>query len=137
MIKEGSHIGDTYGTISDYLGSDKAASEFLHELGYTGIKVHAAHNSNDARFKDNWNYVVFNDKDLKITDKVRFFRTANGEAYGFTVGGKIYIDPRIARARRGDKDALEQLRTQNEVRVEQGLPTVEEELKEILERGRK
>lgn len=30
------------------------------------------------------------------TDGVRFFRTANGEAYGFTAGGKIYIDPRIA-----------------------------------------
>ena len=29
-------------------------------------------------------------------DHIRFFRTANGEAYGFTVGGKIYIDPRIA-----------------------------------------
>lgn len=29
---------------------------------------------------------------------VRFFRTPNGEAYGFTVGGKIYIDPRIATA---------------------------------------
>ena len=28
---------------------------------------------------------------------VRFFRTADGkQAYGFTVGGKIYIDPRIA-----------------------------------------
>ena len=27
---------------------------------------------------------------------VRYFRTANGEAYGFTVGGKIYVDPRIA-----------------------------------------
>jgi hypothetical protein len=27
---------------------------------------------------------------------VRFFRTSSGEAYGFTVGGKIYIDPRIA-----------------------------------------
>ena len=27
---------------------------------------------------------------------IRFFRTANGEAYGFTVGGKIYYDPRIA-----------------------------------------
>ncbi len=26
----------------------------------------------------------------------RFFRTANGEAYGFTVGGRIYYDPRIA-----------------------------------------
>ena len=96
VIKEGGHIGDTYGTISDYLGSDKAASEFLHDLGYTGFKMHAAHNSSDKRYKNNWNYVIFNDKDLKITDKVRFFRTANGEAYGFTVGGKIYIDPRIA-----------------------------------------
>lgn len=29
--------------------------------------------------------------------RVRFFRTADGkQAYGFTVGGKIYIDPRIA-----------------------------------------
>ena len=29
---------------------------------------------------------------------IHFFRTSNGEAYGFTVGGKIYIDPRIATA---------------------------------------
>ena len=28
----------------------------------------------------------------------RFFRTADGQAYGFTVNGKIYIDPRIATA---------------------------------------
>lgn len=27
-----------------------------------------------------------------------FFKTKNGEAYGFTVGGKIYYDPRIANA---------------------------------------
>lgn len=32
----------------------------------------------------------------EITDRVRFFRTAKGEAYGFTVSGKIYIDPKIA-----------------------------------------
>ena len=32
------------------------------------------------------------------SDKVRFFRTANGEAYGFTVDGKIYLDPTIAGA---------------------------------------
>ena len=31
-------------------------------------------------------------------DEIRFFRTADGHAYGFTVGGKIYIDPRIAGA---------------------------------------
>lgn len=96
VIKDGRHIGDSYGTISDYLGSDKAASEFLHDLGYTGFKVHAAHNSSDKQYKNNWNYVIFNDKDLKIKDKVRFFRTADGYAYGYTVGGKIYIDPRIA-----------------------------------------
>lgn len=41
------------------------------------------------------NYVIFNGKDAKITDHVRFFRTADGEAYGFTVDGKIYIDPKI------------------------------------------
>lgn len=29
---------------------------------------------------------------------VRFFRTENGEAYGFTMGGKIYLDPKIATA---------------------------------------
>lgn len=42
------------------------------------------------------NYVIFNEKDAKITDHVRFFRTADGEAYGFTVDGKIYIDTKIA-----------------------------------------
>ena len=44
------------------------------------------------------NYVIFNESDAKIVDKVRFFRTANGEAYGFTVDGKIYLDPTIAGA---------------------------------------
>ena len=29
---------------------------------------------------------------------VSFFRTDDGNAYGFKVGGKIYIDPRIATA---------------------------------------
>ncbi|MGN0035622.1 MAG: hypothetical protein ACI36X_00140, partial [Bacteroidaceae bacterium] len=31
-------------------------------------------------------------------DGMRFFRTKDGEAYGFTVNGKIYLDPRIATA---------------------------------------
>ncbi len=34
--------------------------------------------------------------DAKTTDRVRYFRTADGEAYGFTADGKIYYDPRIA-----------------------------------------
>ena len=96
VIKEGSHIGDTYGTISDYLGSDKVASEFLSGLGYTGFKVHTDHFGNDPRYKDDWNYVIFNENDLEIKDKIKFFKAANGDAYGFTVNNKIYVDPKIA-----------------------------------------
>lgn len=91
-------IGDAYLYLSRKLGSDKAASEMLSKAGYTGIKVHAARTSGDKRYQQNWNYVIFNDDDVKIGDKVKFFRTADGEVYGFTVGGKIYIDPRIAKA---------------------------------------
>ena len=36
------------------------------------------------------------DNNVLNESKPRFFRTADGEAYGFTIGGKIYIDPRIA-----------------------------------------
>lgn len=74
---------------------DKAASEFLYSLGFVGIKYKAGRNFGAAKEGDT-NYVIFNEKDAKITDRVRFFRTAKGEAYGFTVGGKIYIDPKIA-----------------------------------------
>ena len=35
--------------------------------------------------------------DLKL-HKVQFFKTKDGEAYGFTVGGKVYVDERIADA---------------------------------------
>lgn len=75
----------------------RKASEFLSQLGFTGIKYPAEYTSG-GRADGAKNYVIFDDKDLKITDHVRFFRTGEGEAYGFTVGGKIYIDPRIATA---------------------------------------
>ena len=74
---------------------DKAASEFLHSLGFVGIK-YPADFMRGGREDGKKNYVIFDEKDAKITDRVRFFRTAKGEAYGFTVGGKIYIDPKIA-----------------------------------------
>lgn len=74
---------------------DKAASEFLSSLGFVGIK-YPADSMRDGRADGAKNYVIFNERDAKITDHVRFFRTADGEAYGFTVNGKIYIDPKIA-----------------------------------------
>ena len=44
------------------------------------------------------NSVIFNESDIRVTDHIRFFRSSKGESYGFTMNGKIYIDPRIATA---------------------------------------
>ena len=86
-----------YRQLERTLGSDKKASLALAELGYAGIKYPAEFRSG-GRKDDVKNYVIFNENDAEITDHVRFFKTKNGEAYGFTVGGKIYYDPRIANA---------------------------------------
>ena len=86
-----------YRQLERALGSDKKASLALAELGYAGIK-YPADNLRGGRKDGAKNYVIFNENDAEITDHVRFFKTKNGEAYGFTVGGKIYYDPRIANA---------------------------------------
>ena len=88
---------DLYKDISTELNSDKKASQLLSRAGFVGIKYPAGYLSG-GRKDGAKNYVIFDEKDAKITDHVRFFKTKNGEAYGFTVGGKIYIDPRIANA---------------------------------------
>ena len=48
-----------------------------------------------GEFKDTTGLAVRQDMNA---DEVRFFRTADGHAYGFTAGDQIYIDPRIATA---------------------------------------
>ena len=90
-------FSDTYVQLAELLGSDKKASQLLSSLGYAGIKYPAEFRSG-GRKDGAKNYVIFNENDAEITDHVRFFKTKNGEAYGFTVGGKIYYDPRIANA---------------------------------------
>mgnify|MGYP006987710768 CR=1 FL=1 len=85
---------ELYKAISLYIG-DKAASKMLYDMGFVGIKYPAGSIYGGVKEGDT-NYVIFNEKDAQITDHVRFFRTANGEAYGFTIGGKIYIDPKVA-----------------------------------------
>lgn len=82
-----------YGFDNNY----KAASEALNDIGFTGISYPAEYRSG-GREDGARNYVIFNEEDLKITDHVHFFRTPNGETYGFTVGGRIYVDPRVATA---------------------------------------
>ena len=64
-------------------GSDKAASQFLHSIGYAGIKYPAGTihgNGNGA-----YNYVIFNDDDAQIVDKLLFQTNAElmDEARGF------------------------------------------------------
>ncbi|EJX10662.1 hypothetical protein EVA_00732, partial [gut metagenome] len=88
---------DVYAGLTDGMGEQKDASQFLSSIGFTGISYPAEYLSG-GRKDGAKNYVIFNESDAKITDHVRFFRTANGEAYGFTIGGKIYIDPKIATA---------------------------------------
>ena len=80
---------NVYKVLSHLLGSDDAASKALSEMVFAGIK-YPAENRSGGRKDGAKNYVIFNEGDAKIVDKVRFFKTANGEAYGFTVGGKIY-----------------------------------------------
>lgn len=70
------------------LGSPKAASEFLSRAGFTGIHYNGREDGNC--------YVIFDDKDLNIEDKIKFFKTSNGDAYGFTLNNKIYVDTDIA-----------------------------------------
>ena len=73
------------------VNAQRAVSKFLSSLGFVGIKYPADY-YNGGREDGKQNYVIFNEKDMKITDHVRFFRTKDGEAYGFVVGGEIHLD---------------------------------------------
>ena len=61
---------ELYKAISLYLG-DKAASQFLSSLGYTGIKYKAGRNFGGAEEGDT-NYVIFKPEDMKITEHTKF-----------------------------------------------------------------
>lgn len=99
QIAEQSESQTLLGEIIYYNINDdpKTASQILNRADFTGIK-YPANYRRGGNNKGDSNYVIFNEEDAKITDQVRFFKTATGEAYGYTIGGKIYIDPRIATA---------------------------------------
>ena len=66
------------------------------ENPYGQVREQRVYHGSGADFGKFDNSFMGSGEGAKITDHVRFFRTANGEAYGYTVGGRIYIDPRIA-----------------------------------------
>ena len=55
------------------------------------VKLHTKDIGGEYTYPD-----VETDTEATIPDGARFLRTKDGEAYGFTVDGKIYLDPRIA-----------------------------------------
>lgn len=97
VLNERAQGQDVYTELEEALASDKAASQFLASIGFTGISYPTEYRSGGRKDMAR-NFVIFNEKDAQITDHIRFFRTPGGDAYGFTVDGKIYLDPRIATA---------------------------------------
>ena len=78
------------------VGTDKENSEFLHDaLDYVGIEYPAGSKMTGYE-GDEHNYVIFDESDAKIIDKVKLFRGQHGEVRGFAVGGRIYLDPKMA-----------------------------------------
>ena len=74
---------------------DKLASEALHKLGYTGIKVPVKNLSGGSYNVDGTNYIIFDENDLTITgrEEVEYLQTPEGTIYGFAIGDEIYITP--------------------------------------------
>lgn len=81
---------NVYHLLESILGDDKSVSEMLGLLGYSGISYPAQYQSG-SREDGKRNYVIFNDSDLKIVDRVEFMQSPKGTVYGWTVGGKIYL----------------------------------------------
>lgn len=87
FTRQGKNI---YHLLEHTIGDDKSVSEMLGSLGYTGISYPAQYQSG-GRADNARNYVIFNEKDLKITDHIQFMRTPQGTVYGWTVNGKIHL----------------------------------------------
>ncbi|MBR5198538.1 MAG: hypothetical protein IKW20_01755, partial [Bacteroidales bacterium] len=77
---QGSRI---YRSLAKALGSKQKASELLAKAGFVGIKYNGR--------RDGECYVIFDEKNLKITDRTEFYQTPNGTVYGWADGKGIYL----------------------------------------------
>lgn len=72
-----------YNRLSRWMGSPKAASQFLSSLGFTGIKYPAGTIMGGAEENDT-NYVIFKPEDMKITEHTKFsLKTYHGTGANF------------------------------------------------------
>lgn len=75
-----------YNRLSRWMGSPKAASQFLSSLGFTGIKYPAGTIQGGAEEGD-VNYVIFKPEDMKITQHTKF--SLKSKPVRFEAGKKL------------------------------------------------
>ncbi|MCR5401186.1 MAG: Flp pilus assembly complex ATPase component TadA [Treponema sp.] len=63
--------------------SQKLSSEFLQKIGFVGMET------------TKQNYIIFDDREMYINNRVQYMMTENGEVYGFAYNGKIYADKEL------------------------------------------
>lgn len=75
-----------YNRLSRWMGSPKAASQFLSSLGFTGIKYPAGTIMGGAEENDT-NYVIFKPEDMRITEHTKF--SLKSKPVRFEAGKKL------------------------------------------------
>ncbi|MBR4029355.1 MAG: hypothetical protein IKJ08_07200 [Alistipes sp.] len=91
-LKQGMTGKQVYDNLTRAWGKQAGASLLLSDIGFTGIEYPAQYTTG-GRADGAKNYVIFNADDVKIVDHVQYFKTPNGEVYGFVYEDKIYLDP--------------------------------------------
>lgn len=81
---------ELYRDLTNALGSDKAASEFLTKAGFVGVKVIAQRNAGGNK-DGKMNYVIFDENNAKIVDHTKFAQ-GKGVVYGYTDGKEIVLN---------------------------------------------
>lgn len=97
-----------YNRLSRWMGSQKAASQFLSSLGYTGIKYPAGTIMGGAEEGDT-NYVIFKPEDMRITEHTKF--SLKSKPVRFEAGKKL-----------SDKEKKEVLSTLKDAYKVNGVP---------------
>ena len=88
-----------YQQIGAIFESEEVASAFLRDMGIIGISYPAQFMVLDGGRSDGArNYVMFDERDIEVRDRLRFFRKDDDTLYGFTDGKRIFIDEEIAPA---------------------------------------
>lgn len=87
-----------YAQVACIFGSGPQCADFFNDLGIVGISYPTQYLWLGGRKDGARNYVIFNEKDIFIDQKLRFMRDAHEAVYGLTDGQRIYVDRSVATA---------------------------------------